>query len=83
MGKPKDWEPWLVAVRFVSGNTRLSDKVQSARYVWVVKTKSGMVVSRSNHVAFSNRSKVTGISTSGLTAAILNSVTYGLQFTGI
>ena len=61
MGKPKDWEPWLVAVRFVSGNTRLSDKVQSARYVWVVKTKSGMVVSRSNHVAFSNRSKVNSI----------------------
>ena len=61
MGKPKDWEPWLVAVRFVSGNTRLSDKVQSARYAWVVKTKSGIVVSRPNHVTFSNRSKVTSI----------------------
>ena len=70
MGKPKDWEPWLVAVRFVSGNTRLSDKVQSARYVWVVKTKSGMVVSRSNHVAFSNRSKV--ISIFGLTTTAGN-----------
>ena len=70
MGKPKDWEPWLVAVRFVSGNTRLSDKVQSARYVWVVKTKSGMVVSRSNHVTFSNRSKV--ISIFGLTTTAGN-----------
>ena len=70
MGKPKDWEPWLVAVRFVLGNTRLSDKVQSARYVWVVKTKSGMVVSRSNHVAFSNRSKV--ISIFGLTTTAGN-----------
>jgi len=38
-----------------------------------------MVDSQSNYVAFSNRSKV--ISTSGLTAAILISVTYGLQFT--
>ena len=31
MGKPKDWEPWLVAVCFVSGNTRLSDTVQGLR----------------------------------------------------
>jgi hypothetical protein len=38
-----------------------------------------MVDSQSNYVAFSNRSKA--ISTSGLTAAILPSVTYGLQFT--
>ena len=38
-----------------------------------------MVDSRSNYFAFSNRSKV--ISTSGLTAAILKSVTYVLQFT--
>jgi hypothetical protein len=70
LGKPKDWEPWLVAVRFVSGYTLLSDKVQSARYVCVVKTKSGMVVSRSNHVAFSNRSKV--ISIFGLTTTVGN-----------
>ena len=38
-----------------------------------------MVDSQSNYVAFSNRSKV--ISTSGLTAAILKSVTNDLQFT--
>ena len=38
-----------------------------------------MVDSRSNYFAFSNRSQF--ISTSFLTAAILKSVTYGLQFT--
>ena len=82
-GKTKVWEPWLVVASSVLGYTQHSVQVQTARHTCLVttimSTKSGMVDSQSNYVAFSNRSKV--ISTSGLNAAILISVTYGLQFT--
>ena len=42
-GKTKDWEPWLVVARSVSGCTRHPGQVQDARYVCVGKTESGTV----------------------------------------
>ena len=81
--KTKVWEPWLVVASSVSGYTRHSGQVQTACQFCLVttitSTKSGMVESRSNYFAFSTRSQF--ISTSFLTAAILKSVTYSLQFT--
>jgi len=59
-GKTKVWEPWLVVASSVLGYTQHSGHVQTACHFCLVttimSTKSGMVDSQSNYVAFSNHS---------------------------